>query len=471
MVENSNTANATPTKSFFVTMLTRDISLADAILDLVDNCLDGVLRESEDDTNPIDYSQYSVRIDLDKDRFSIVDNCGGIPIEIARNYAFKLGRETDDDRDSKKETIGMYGIGMKRALFKMGEESFVKTRNNSDHYEVRISSKWLESKTWDSLPITELTEDDDLKESGTIIQVDNLHNGVKKHFDNDHFVSELRVAIGEHFTTFLKKGFQIYVNDVSIKPVFLEVLVLENPEGPAPFFYRKETDEVTVTMVIGLNSRKLFYDEDVVDLEDYKLPETAGWTIFCNERAVIVGDKSRITGWGDNLPFYHAQFAIITGMVEFRSNRADKLPVTTTKRALDTSSDIWLQTRTKMMEAMRVWIDYTNKWKNHPRADQKQYWEGAKPMSLHEATNVVLENRKTKKLSDGGVEYNPRKDKVLTYPDKEKPSSRRIVFTRPLEEIKFVSEGLFDRDDEKPKIVGEHCFERVLEEFRKMEVQ
>ena len=34
-------AEASPTKQFFVSMLTRDINLADAILDLVDNCLDG----------------------------------------------------------------------------------------------------------------------------------------------------------------------------------------------------------------------------------------------------------------------------------------------------------------------------------------------------------------------------------------------------------------------------------------------
>ena len=33
-------AQASPTKRFFVSMLTRDINLADAILDLLDNCLD-----------------------------------------------------------------------------------------------------------------------------------------------------------------------------------------------------------------------------------------------------------------------------------------------------------------------------------------------------------------------------------------------------------------------------------------------
>ena len=41
---STGTAQASPTKQFFVSMLTRDISLADAILDLLDNCLDGAMR-------------------------------------------------------------------------------------------------------------------------------------------------------------------------------------------------------------------------------------------------------------------------------------------------------------------------------------------------------------------------------------------------------------------------------------------
>src|SRR4051812_48083027 len=102
----NDTAIAMPTKQFFVSMLTRDISLADAILDLVDNCLDGALRLAGD--GEVDYSKHHVTLSLTEELFSIEDNCGGIPREVAKNYAFKMGREPDDDRDSENETIGMY---------------------------------------------------------------------------------------------------------------------------------------------------------------------------------------------------------------------------------------------------------------------------------------------------------------------------------------------------------------------------
>ena len=39
-----NSISASPTKSFFVDMLTRDIYLKDAILNLLDNCIDGIQR-------------------------------------------------------------------------------------------------------------------------------------------------------------------------------------------------------------------------------------------------------------------------------------------------------------------------------------------------------------------------------------------------------------------------------------------
>ena len=109
--------------------------------------------------------------------------------------------------------------------------------------------------------------------------------------------------------------------------------------------FQKTIDDVIVSITVGLNTGRSLGndDKDNSGFERDRSSATAGWTVLCNDRAVIVGDKSRLTGWGDGNPLYHPQFAIITGIIEFRSKRADKLPVTTTKRALDTSSNVWLE--------------------------------------------------------------------------------------------------------------------------------
>jgi hypothetical protein len=255
-----------------------------------------------------------------------------------------------------------------------------------------------------------------------------------------------------------------------VKPVRIEVLVSDDSKGPAPYVYQKEIQGVKVSITVGLNTGRGFDDDDeeVSDFERNRSAETAGWTVFCNDRAVIVGDKSRVTGWGDGIPLYHYQFSVITGIVEFRSTIADKLPITTTKRALDTSSEIWLEARTKMREGLRIFINHTNSWKNHPRSDQAIYWKSAKPMPINQAVETIAKRLVTRK-KDGGVEYNPIKKGVLPEPDTKKPSSRRIVYSRPLKEIQVVSLSLFDKDDEKPGIVGDKCFQEILDDVLKQE--
>jgi hypothetical protein len=103
MDEGSKTVKAYPTKAFFVKMLTRDIPLEDAILDLLDNCVDGILRTKWSNgipqgiENP--YEGYYAEITLDKSKFTIVDNCGGIPRNIAEDYAFRMGKTNFHDEN------------------------------------------------------------------------------------------------------------------------------------------------------------------------------------------------------------------------------------------------------------------------------------------------------------------------------------------------------------------------------------
>lgn len=465
MRQSADTAQASPTKQFFVSMLTRDISLDDAILDLLDNCLDGAMRIADGDG--VDYAQHFVKIRLARDEFSIEDNCGGIPREVAINYAFKMGREPDDERDSDTETIGMYGVGMKRAIFKMGKNALVRSRHGDDTFEVPITSEWLEAKNWDPLPINEPTEtSEQLPEPGTRIVVRDLYEGVARHFDNEAFENKVRTAISEHFTMFLQWGLKVELNERLVEPVRVEVLVSEREDGPAPYVYRKTIDGVVVSVTVGRNTNRALGNDDDEDagFERDRSSATAGWTVLCNDRAVIVGDKGRLTGWGDGIPLYHPQFAIITGIIEFRSKRADKLPVTTTKRALDTSSNVWLESLVKMKEGMRVWIDYTNRWKNQASSEQLQarHWEDARPMPLSKAIAAVSQRAAAKKSEDEGVEFNPKKSKVLPEPEAKKPSDRRVTFTKPIEEIRLVGVALLDDPDARPSDVGSKCFDLAL---------
>jgi hypothetical protein len=401
---------------------------------------------------------------MNESTFVIEDDCGGIPRDVAVNYAFKMGREADDTRDAEDETIGMYGVGMKRAIFKMGETASVQTLHGDDCFEVSISPDWLKEKDWKPLPIRDLGTKEGLAAPGTRITVTNLYQGVRRLFVSEAFINELKKSISEHFTMFLQRGLQVLVNDKAVAPVRVEVLVSDDASGPAPYVYQTLIEDVKVSITVGLNTgRGLPTDDDESsDFERDRSSAASGWTVFCNDRAVIVGDKSRLTGWGDKLPLYHYQFSIITGIVEFRSHNAARLPVTTTKRALDASSDIWLQALVKMKEGMRLWVNYTNVWKSHPdnRALQSESWKSAKALSIRSVIETVSK-RPGAKVSGEVVEFNPVKQGVMPVPPAKSPTSRRIVFSKPIEEIRKVSKCLFDIEDEQPGVIGEKCFEIV----------
>ena len=79
-----------------------------------------------------------MEISFSKDSFMISDNCGGIPWSL-HDYAFRMGRASD--RPSHVPGgVGVYGIGMKRAIFKMGEHCLVSTQNADNRYEVEVQA-------------------------------------------------------------------------------------------------------------------------------------------------------------------------------------------------------------------------------------------------------------------------------------------------------------------------------------------
>ena len=132
-------------------MLTRDIDLTDAILDLLDNCLDGVLRKRgsmDIKRDDFDYSGFEANITIEKDCFIIQDNCGGISKSIAINSAFRMGRDSTKVLDENLPTVGIYGIGMKRAIFKIGREAEILSKCNDEQFCVKIPYEWTKTDDW-----------------------------------------------------------------------------------------------------------------------------------------------------------------------------------------------------------------------------------------------------------------------------------------------------------------------------------
>ena len=447
------TASAYPSKTFFVSMLTRDIELKDAILDLLDNCVDGILRHQQihpakDKLKP--YEGFWAKIQISDKYFSIEDNCGGIPKNIAEESAFRLGR-ADLEQDKDLPTVGMYGIGMKRAIFKMGRRAQVFSRHKPYSYYVEILPSWLSNdKDWE-LPLTDTAKG--LESDGTRIVVEELYENIARQLTSKDFDKELREDIGHFFAVILTKGFKVLLNDREVSLEDFRLLYSKDFDSP---------NQIFIEMVVGFYRELAPITEIEKEEEDEKdrptrKSENAGWTVICNDRVVLYRDKTRTTGWGiRDVPKYHTQFIAIAGVVKFTSNDSLKLPLGTTKRNIDTSSEIYEKAIDRMMDGLKQFTNFTNKWKGVEEGTADNF----KKMELAEPSEIVNSVSKWSKVRGS------REDEQKFVPDLPEPprtnTKRRIAFYKPSLEIETMAQYFFGDPEVLPSDVGERCFDEAL---------
>lgn len=264
-----NSIPAHPVKSFFVDMLTRDIDLKDAMLDLLDNCVDGIQRieTATKLKQKKPYAGHWAKITFSKDSFAIEDNCGGIPWKF-HDYAFRMGRIKDKNIDKGRKTVGVYGIGMKRAIFKMGRDCTITSHAADASYKVRISPEWMQDESdWD-IDVSGVTAS---KTKGTKINVSKLNAGIAKDFDSANFENEFCAEISTHYAYIMEKGFSVFVNEKQVQPQSLHLLFSRSIQHTIqPFIYETQYKGVDVFLAVGFTGPIPGSDEVNDAMDNYK---------------------------------------------------------------------------------------------------------------------------------------------------------------------------------------------------------
>lgn len=368
MIEGKTKAVAYPTKAFFVRMITRDISLEDCILDLIDNSVDGAWNQ--EGSRPMglaegaDLSRYRIEIEAAADRFVIRDNCGGMTLDNAVEHAFSFGRSSTAEHDDF--SIGVYGIGMKRAVFKLGAEIRVRsTFEEKDGTQLAFAvpidvTNWLrdDAPPWDF----DIVDDEPLAENGVEIVVVNLTSGSASSFGSPAFLQNLRRTIARDYSLHLQRGLQVTLNGAPVAGWAIE-LRQSDDFIPMRIDYQDEVDgdSVSIEIIGGMAAPP---PESIEPDENEEGDRRFGWYVVCNGRIVLAADKSSVTGWGtEEWPQWHYQYAGFIGIILFTAAKAAALPLTTTKRSVDTSSEVYRRARPQMREVSKRWIAYTNQRK------------------------------------------------------------------------------------------------------------
>jgi hypothetical protein len=343
------TINGRPTKEFFVNMITRDITIQDAILDLLDNSIDGAKNKNEED-----FQGLFVKLTLNKDHFIVEDNCGGFSLEIAKKYAFRFGRPTS--HTNNKQSIGRFGVGMKRALFKMGKTFEVESKTADDHFQVRVDVDEWKNKNdsngegtledW-SFSYNQVSPDsENISNPGTFIKVEGLYKEVSDQFEDSDFMDTLHNDIERVLIFSISKGLKIYLNGKIMK--VHNIHIFNDKTKPIKIF--KEKNEVSYRLFAGLG--------------ETGKPRESGWYIFCNDRLVLEANRNEITTWevGSN-PRYTNDFAMFRGVLFINSDETINLPLTTTKKGVDTTSESYRYILPFMKDALWTVTSFLKKVK------------------------------------------------------------------------------------------------------------
>lgn len=441
MADEEQEINAEPTKTFFVDMLVRDIALEQAILDLLDNCVDGAKRLSEGSD---DFTDKRIEITFSSDEFVIWDNCGGFSREIARDYAFRFGRAAG--ARSTPHSIGQFGVGMKRALFKFGKWFRVDSATADEHWAVEVDVPAWEIEDGWKFPWAEAKTATVSKDTpGTNIVVRKLRPEVASRFGSQNFENAIVGLIKSKHRQFISQGLNVRVNGNRVDATDLSLSFSDKLKPGIDVFELQYNDSapVNVKIIAGVGP---------------SIPREAGWYVICNGRVVLESDRRNVTGWGQMeeqqsrllIPSYHNQFARFRGVVWFDSDDSSQVPWNTTKDDVDQDSPAWQAAFEKMQQMMRPVIDFLNELDR----DIDEYTRDKSPL-LDFVSKTPL--RKSDTLSERTTFSAPARDAV-----QKGPRYVKIQYSRPVDDVEALQEELGVRS---AKAVGEKTFDLTLARF------
>lgn len=435
-------ADASPEKRLFISLITRDISLIDAFLEIMDNSINAALepfaanlKTADDYQRLLSEGKVTPKVQIDvtvsPKKIVVIDNAPGISSKMAADHVFKFGRG-DAEADSS-DRLSVYGIGLKRAMFKSGNKIEIISDHRQGGFELKLNVReWarVQKEPW-TFEIT--PRPPEKSHFGTRITITDLHEEVRRRIDDGLFLDQLRERISRTYSFFIGRIVDITVNNV---PTPKESFDIGENFGNAKF----ESGKVSCNITAGIASTAN---------EKYR-DRNGGWFVFCNGRAILFADKSTLTGWGvAGLPIFQPKHRPFLGIVFFVSTDPELLPWTTTKASVDVENAVWQLAKRHMVTVGRVITGYLD----------KRYKRDGTEVSPEELQDISGE--KVSVLSAAVAE--PREFRI---PTKSHLKTTTIQYKAKTEDVKKIESYLH-----KPNMGGSEVGRYTFNYFLKNEVR
>lgn len=361
--------DATPEKRMYWAIIS-DYDIKTGICELIDNAIDLWMGETPQ-------RKLLVELTLDPERqlIQIKDNARGVKEEDLR----LLVAPGASLNSPEAETIGIFGVGGKRAVIALAESVVIKTRHKAGKtFQIDIGADWLASPDW-QIPHFEIPAIDP---GVTIIDLSSL----RKSFD-ESAIADLGAHLGETYAWFLRNGnCTIEVNGVTVSPIEFDHWAFPHgfePRRAALTVPLKGHASVNVEVVSGL-----IRDRDPAR-------ENYGVYFYCNERLIVKERKSREVGYfiTSEAGVPHPDASLCRAIIRMNGS-ASLMPWNSTKSDINTNHPIFQGVRPTLIQLVSHFSSLSRRLKNEWESKVFKFEKGSikdiDPVDAQQPKRLVL---------------------------------------------------------------------------------
>jgi len=336
MKKEIDNLDATPSKRLFLSIIA-DYDLNRSICELVDNGLDVWVRGGK-------AKEIIVKITLDKGQQTITveDNAGGLAKSDLR-YIVGPGQTGTSPTD---ETIGIFGVGTKRAVVALAQDISIRTRQAKQKtHQVEFDDNWLQDEDW-GLPVYEV---DEILEGTTVVELQKLRAQV-----TDEVIGQLKDHLRTTYARFLKNSSVVLkVNDERLSPRFFENWAYPPRYSPRRYTGNLKTEE-----------NRLIRVEAIAGLSRESSPAAGEYGVYfyCNDRLVARGLKTFDVGFTKGLAGLPHPKVSLTRVIVFLNGDARSMPWNSSKSDISTKHVVFLALRNWLLQVVKDYASLSRIW-------------------------------------------------------------------------------------------------------------
>ena len=328
--------DATPSKRLFLSIIA-DYDFNRSICELIDNGLDVWVRGGR-------ARDISIKISLNKGQQTITveDDAGGLAKSELR-YIVGPGQTGTSPTD---ETIGIFGVGTKRAVVALAQDIRIRTRCSKEKtHQVEFDDNWLEDDDWE-LPVYEV---DEIAEGTTVVELQKLRVQI-----TDEAIAQLKDHLRTTYAKFLRNSsVTLRVNGEKLSPRFFENWAYPPGYLPRRYIGNLKTEDNRVIRV-----------EAVAGLSRESSPAAGEYGVYfyCNDRLVARGLKTFDVGFTKGIAGLPHPKVSLTRVLVFLNGDARSMPWNSSKSDISTKHEVFLALRNWLVQVVKDYASLSRIW-------------------------------------------------------------------------------------------------------------